>query len=399
MRTDMKLANENELHAAMERRDRTLGTVAGGALGAAAGMALPLSPIKRVALPIASAVVGNHIGGHVGQERALSDKVKRERQVADRERGQEHRMELLSARKHAAAKNLGHVRNMPTGGAHWDEEAYDDFAEGEFYLSPSLQKLTLEQHLKANADAPLMTPEEALGHRRKNMFATGALFGGLAGIPIGAGISAMVAPRSTMAPTVGAALGGLGGGALGGTLNRAIFGTQARANKDITVAQKYKEDLKSILDTPGEADRLLFGDAHAALQRERAARRLESHKMAAMADELGHLKVAINLAPLAAMGTKAMGAVRAAAPKVLGAVENVGARAVSGLERMGGAGLNAANPAAKRVGQGVIGGLNRAETMVGGAKNLNRAVGGTLLAGGGLAAAGAANSMMNRGQR
>lgn len=101
---------------------------------------------------------------------------------------------------------------------------------------------------------------------------------------------------------------------------------------------------------------------------------LHGLKYAAMRDELASTKVAINLAPLAAMGGKALGAIEGVGAKALGAATNLAARS---------------GP----MGQQVAGGLVNAGQRFG-TQNMSRLAGGALAGAGALGAVGAARSAM-----
>lgn len=99
---------------------------------------------------------------------------------------------------------------------------------------------------------------------------------------------------------------------------------------------------------------------------------LQGVTYAAMRDELASTKVAINLAPLAAMGGKALGAIEGIGAKALGTATNLASRS-------GG------------VGQQVAGGLINAGQRFG-TQNMSRLAGGALVGAGALGAMGAARA-------
>jgi hypothetical protein len=351
-----------DLHEKMKKRDTALGAVLGGATGALVSK----TPAGKALMGAAGAGIGAGVGRLVGDERAAKDKTKHERHTEERERSQEHRKELIEMRKKAAVYELPYEALI----------AYNELVD----RHGGLTKLTPEQiapHIKDAPTAKARRHQAQLAHGL-----TGAIVGGFAGSTLGA-VGEKLFPRhipdgvgSLLGGAAGATLGGIGGGVRGGKVE----------NKNMTHNIMHLRELAQAYENAK------------AEQPKQASLSLDAISMAAMSDELGHLKVAINIAPLAAIGTKVLGAARAAAPKVLGAVDNVGAKVVSGLERAGGAGLSAANPLARGAGQGVISGLNRAETALGGVKNLNRAAGGLAVGGGALATMGAARALTSQPQ-
>lgn len=199
--------------------------------------------------------------------------------------------------------------------------------------------------------------------------AIGTVLGGAAG---GAGFF-----HSGGHPLVGAALGAIAGHQVGRRVGEerveADKAKQERHTADREQAQEHRKDLISM----------------------RKKSSYEGAMFAAMADELAHIpreKVALNVAPLMGAISNIGGRVAAAAPRALTAMGDLGSHVVRGLESAGSAGLSHASPLARQAGQGLITGLNRAETMVGGAKNLNRAAGGLAVGAGALGAVGAAGA-------
>ncbi len=85
-----------DLHDAMTKRDKAIGTVLGGAAGGAGFHHAGGHPLLGAAL---GAIAGHQVGRRVGEERVEADKAKQERHVADREQAQEHRKDLITMRK------------------------------------------------------------------------------------------------------------------------------------------------------------------------------------------------------------------------------------------------------------------------------------------------------------
>jgi len=202
----------------------------------------------------------------------------------------------------------------------------------------------------------------------------------LVGLTAGGGLGMLGAHH--MAPKSPLAMGvlGIGGMAAGGMVGRAFGDERATADQvkhqrhlaDKELAQQHRKDLIDYRKT--------------------ASISIDAVSLAAMRDELANIeKVAINLAPLAAMGTKAMGAVRAAAPKVLGAAESLGSKITGGA-------LQAADRIGGQAGNTMFKGIARAENALGSTQRLNQVAGGVALGGGALAAGGAARAMMGGGQ-
>ena len=98
------MATEDQLHQQMRTRDALLGMLGGAGAGlAAAHKVTPGSALTHGALPLAGMVAGGLVGGQVGKERGLRDKLKQERHLGDVERAQEHRKELVTMRKKASS--------------------------------------------------------------------------------------------------------------------------------------------------------------------------------------------------------------------------------------------------------------------------------------------------------
>lgn len=238
------------------------------------------------------------------------------------------------------------------------------------------------------------TETELHSKMKKRDTALGAVLGGATGAIIGK-------------TGVGRALAGTAGAVAGAGTGRLVGAERAAKDKlkqerhiaDREIAQEHRKELIGVRKT--------------------ASTTIDGVKLAAMVDELSHIKVAINIAPMMAMGAKAMGMARGAAPSVLNAAESVGSRITGGAMNMaskakGLEGLrvpstisSAGTLGQTRMGAGLGGriegavtrGLAGAETAVGGTKNLNRLAGGAAIGAGTLAAGGVAKRMLGGGQQ
>lgn len=209
-----------------------------------------------------------------------------------------------------------------------------------------------------------------------SMLARDTGIGGAAGGLLGGTIATRsgIGGRRGMALT---GLGAIGGGALGALVgNERALTDKAKQERHVADREQAQEHRKDLITMRKKSS-------------------YEGVMFAAMADELSHIpkeKVALNVAPIMGAVQSLGGRIAAAAPRAISAVEGLGGHVVRGLERAGGAGLAHAAPMAQQAGQGIISGLNHAEGLVGGARNLNRAAGGLAVGAGALGAVGAAGA-------
>lgn len=152
------------------------------------------------------------------------------------------------------SEGLHPLYNMPSAGASWDEQAYEDLLlhGDDPRLPAAARKAILQHHINKVVEAPIHTPEAALAEAQSAGRWTGGALGALGGLGLGGTVGALVRQ-----PGLGLALGGVGGGLLGAHLGKKHLGTPEAASQHIERAQKFQEAMKALQGNDLEQENLL----------------------------------------------------------------------------------------------------------------------------------------------